>query len=97
MCALPKEERSTLNQLTKIAPENMTQDQKLLLDILKLKTETKKLMTNLEAREVFNAAILEAKTEEQKDKIEMIREYFCNPEFRIALGDFVFEFTQEKK
>ena len=44
-------------------------------------------MTNAAAREVFNQMIRNAKDADATAKLELAREYFCNPTFRSALED----------
>lgn len=48
-------------------------------------------MTNEEARKVFDSALSKIKDPEQVEKIELVREYFTNPEFRSNLEKFVYE------
>ena len=50
-------------------------------------------MTDSEARAAFNGAIEAAKAEcadaDRIARMELIREFFCNSEFRAGLSDFV--------
>jgi hypothetical protein len=48
-------------------------------------------MTNTEAREIFNQAILTSKDADQIARIEIVREYLCNPNFRKAIEDHVWQ------
>lgn len=48
-----------------------------------------KNLTNTEAREIFNAAISNEKDADRIAKVELLREYFCNPEFRVAMHNEV--------
>ena len=49
-------------------------------------------MTNTEAREIFNAAIANETDADRIAKVELLREYFTNPEFRAAMADEVYGF-----
>lgn len=46
-------------------------------------------MSNEQAREVFNAAIAKETDPDRIAKVELLREYFCNPEFRSAMENEV--------
>ena len=50
-------------------------------------------MTDTEARAAFTGAIEAAKVEgadaDRIARMEVIREFFCNPEFRSRMSDFV--------
>ena len=46
-------------------------------------------LTNTEAREIFNAAIANETDADRIAKVEMLREYFCNPAFRESMADEV--------
>jgi protoheme ferro-lyase len=51
-------------------------------------------MTTTEARAVFNSVIATESNPDRVAKLELLREYFTNPEFRKALEDHVWELTQ---
>ena len=42
-------------------------------------------MTNTEAAAIFNAAIADETNPDRIANVEIIREYFCNPNFRVFL------------
>ena len=44
-------------------------------------------MNKTEARAVFNKVIAGESNPDQVAKLELLREYFCNPEFKQALED----------
>jgi len=46
-----------------------------------------KPMTEAEAREIFDAIINKTKNPELRDNRILLREYFCNPEFRRQMSD----------
>jgi hypothetical protein len=46
-------------------------------------------VTSNEARRVFNAALAGITDPDRRAKIEVAREYFCNPAFRAALKQFL--------
>lgn len=48
-------------------------------------------MTTAEARKMFEAAIANAKTAEERDNIRLCMEYFTNEAFKTTLHDFVAE------
>jgi hypothetical protein len=48
-------------------------------------------MTNEQAREVFNQVLATRAFDADISKVELAREYFCNPTFRKALEDYVWE------
>ena len=48
-------------------------------------------MTRNEARAIFNQAIENETDADRIAKIELLREYFTNPEFRQKLADYVYE------
>lgn len=47
-------------------------------------------MTNEEARAIFNEVISKQTDEAKIAKLEVLREYFTNPEFRANLEEFTF-------
>jgi Mg2+ and Co2+ transporter CorA len=59
-------------------------------------TRDKTMNTN-KARKIFDAMIAETTNGEQRAKIELLREYLCNTEFRIALHDEVWKINTSKK
>ena len=50
----------------------------------------------MEAVNVFNRAVEAAEDDETRDRLELAREFFTNPEFRRQLSDFVWEINQSK-
>ncbi len=42
-------------------------------------------MNSQQAREIFNAAIAGETDADRIAKVELLREFFCNPEFRAAM------------
>lgn len=48
-----------------------------------------KNLTNTEDREIFNAAIAGETDADRIAKVELLREFFCNPAFRVAMADEV--------
>jgi len=46
-------------------------------------------MTQTEARRVFDEVIAKSTDADQVAKVEMLREFFCNPGFRAAMADEV--------
>lgn len=53
-------------------------------------------MTTQEARQTFNAAIKATADPDAVAKLEIVREYFTNAEFRAKLEDFTFERTYRR-
>lgn len=47
-------------------------------------------------REMFNQVIATQTDPDKIAKLELCREYFCNPEFKAWLQDFVWAANQEK-
>lgn len=54
-----------------------------------MKTNRETTMTATEAREIFNSALVGETNPERIAKVELLREYFCNTEFKAALHDEV--------
>ena len=52
-------------------------------------------MTNQQAEEIFNQAIKNATTAEQIAKVELLKEYFTNPEFRDAMSEYLFNIQDQ--
>lgn len=52
-------------------------------------------MTNQQARENFEKMIEVAPTNEAKDKIRLVMEYFTNEQFRVVLQDYSWNETQK--
>lgn len=52
-------------------------------------------MTATEARAIFDQAIANTADPDRIAKIELMREYFTNADFRKALEDHVWELTQK--
>ena len=50
-------------------------------------------MTPLEARKVFEELEASAQTAEQRAELELLKEYFCNAEFREQFAAWAFEQT----
>lgn len=50
-------------------------------------------MHDNEAREIFNNAIAESNDADQRASLEVVREFFTNPEFREALADYSWQRT----
>lgn len=48
-------------------------------------------MNTEQAREQFNAAIDRQTDPDQRARLELAREYFCNPEFRSAIEDHLWQ------
>jgi hypothetical protein len=46
-------------------------------------------MTNEQARDIFNQAIASTTNADQIARLEVVREFLTNPEFRKNLSDFV--------
>ncbi len=46
-------------------------------------------MTDADARRVFDAAIKGETDPDRITKVELLREFFCNPKFRAAMTDEV--------
>lgn len=55
------------------------------------------MMNQTEARKIFNAIIAETTDREQRAKVELLREYFCNTEFRAAMLDEVWKMNTGKR
>jgi hypothetical protein len=51
--------------------------------------------TATDARQVFNVAIANAKDADQIAKIELLREYFTNPDFRKFMESSTFAINQK--
>ena len=51
-------------------------------------------MTNEEARNVFNQVISQTTDADEIAKLELLREYFTNADFRSAMHDMVWEVNQ---
>lgn len=50
-----------------------------------------------EIRKVFNDSIKGETDPDRIANVELLREYFCNPTFRKAMSDIVFEIIQKKE
>lgn len=51
-------------------------------------------MNNQEARRIFDQAIANETDQDRIARVELLREYFTNPEFRAALLDHVAELNR---
>lgn len=54
-------------------------------------------MTTTEARKIFDAAAAKAGDADQVARIELVREYCCNPGFRKALEDYTFAASERRQ
>ena len=53
-------------------------------------------MTNTEARKILNSAIANETNADKVAKLEVVREYLTNPDFRKKLEDYVWNINQAK-
>lgn len=48
------------------------------------------------AREIFNEAIKNSTDETHTAKLELLREYACNPEFRADLKKYIYTLVEQR-
>lgn len=54
-------------------------------------------MTATEARAIFDSAIASTTDADAIARLELAREYFCNPDFRCQLAEFLYQTSTRRQ